>query len=120
VNDDRQKWPDARLDERFRAIDQVTELMRDTMEALQDMPAAMARMVGETESRLQAQIQAVDRTCAEFRREYRRDREARDEADARSRAERATRRTQAAIALTVGVLGLVGAVVGALIGTGTL
>jgi biopolymer transport protein ExbB/TolQ len=121
------RWPDARLDERFRAIDQVTELMRDTMEALQDMPAAMVRTVGETESRLQAQIQSVDRTCAEFRKEYRRDKEARERAEAERRTAdrdaqqlRASERARNTITLVVGMLGLLGAVLGALIATGTI
>lgn len=122
-----EKWTDRALDERFRSIDQRFETIADTMEALSDMPASFASTLNRTEDRLEQRIRDISQavkevaqTCADFRREWRTEKEQREKADKVAREKRALTRTQGAFALAVGALGLVGVVVAALIQSGSL
>jgi metal-dependent amidase/aminoacylase/carboxypeptidase family protein len=136
--DDHGVWTDGVLSERFRGIDRELELMGETHQALAAMPHELAQSLVRTEdrlsgeirerddrlreeiaardSRLSAAIAAVAKTCSDFQREYREDRkEWRTQNSAR-----AVSRTQAAAALVVGALGLIGGVLAALISSGAL
>jgi hypothetical protein len=145
VSDERAHWTDPVLNERFRAIDQRFETVADAIDPLTKLPDELARSIVRSEDRLLARLREVQESCAdirkegaEFRREYRRDKETRERhaiqhAQAAANAEdeqrrqdrdledrRASRRTQAAIALLVAAVALIGTVTAAIITSGTV